>query len=61
MRLELAVSELCARTSPRIMQTSPDTGELLLDLSRESVERRHELERYAGSAGGISQSEHEES
>ena len=43
------------------MQTSSDTGELLLDLSRESVERRHELERYAGSAGGISQSEHEES
>jgi hypothetical protein len=61
MRLELAVSELYARASPRIMQTSSDTGELLLELSRESVERRHELERYAGSAGGISDSEHEES
>jgi len=50
MRLEMAVSELYARASPKIMQTSSDTGELLLDLSRESVERHHELEQYAQSA-----------
>jgi hypothetical protein len=61
MRLELAVAKLYARASPRIMQTSSDTGELLLELSRESLERRHELEGYAGSAGGISESKHKES
>jgi hypothetical protein len=49
IRLEKAVSELYARASPRIMQTSSDTGQLLLELSRESIERYQELEQYAHS------------
>lgn len=48
-RLEKTISELYARASPRIMQASPDTGELLLELSRESLERQHELEQYTRS------------
>ena len=47
--LEGTISELYAAASPRIMQTSADAGELLAMLSRESVERLHELEEYAKS------------
>ena len=47
--LEKTISELYARTYPRIMQTSPDTGELLIELSHESLERQKELERYVRS------------
>lgn len=44
--LEKTVSELYATASPKIMQTSADTGELLLALSRESSERINELEKH---------------
>lgn len=44
--LERIISELYARTSPKIMQMSADTGELLAALSRESAEHERELERY---------------
>ncbi|WP_455363419.1 hypothetical protein [[Eubacterium] cellulosolvens] len=44
--LEKTVSELYAMASPKIMQTSADTGELLLALSRESSERINELEKH---------------
>lgn len=47
--LERAVSELYGMVSPKIMQTSADTGELLVALSRESMERLHELEHYVKS------------
>ena len=46
--LEDTVSELYARASPGTMQISADTGQLLMVLSRESMERKHELERYVG-------------
>jgi len=45
-RLEKTVSEVYTRTSPKIMQTSPDAGELLLELSHESLERKNQLEKY---------------
>jgi len=48
-RLEKTISKLYARASPRIMQASPDTGELLLELSRENLERGRELEQYTRS------------
>jgi hypothetical protein len=44
--LEETVSELYARASPGTMEISADTGQLLIALSRESIERKHELERY---------------
>jgi hypothetical protein len=44
--LEETVSELYARASPGTMGISADTGQLLMTLSRESMERKHELERY---------------
>jgi hypothetical protein len=43
------VCELYAMASPKVMNTSADAGELLLTLSRESIERVHELEQYASS------------
>jgi hypothetical protein len=43
--LEEAVSELYARASPGIMEISADTGQLLQALSRDSMERKHRLER----------------
>lgn len=50
LRLERAMAELYTRTSPKIMQISSDTAELLLELSHESIERQHELEQYVQSA-----------
>jgi len=44
--LEDTVSDLYAKASPGTMQISADTGQLLMILSRESIERKHELERY---------------
>lgn len=44
--VEKVISELYATASPKIMSTSADTGELLARLSRESMERVHELEQY---------------
>ena len=49
MTIERALSELYSMVSPKIMQISADTGELLLTLSRESTERFHELEQYVRS------------
>jgi len=46
MTIEKAVSELYVIVSPKIIQISADTGELLLTLSRESTERFHELEQH---------------
>jgi hypothetical protein len=48
--LEETVSELYARASPGTMQISADTGQLLMTLSRESMERKDELERYLHTA-----------
>jgi len=45
-RLEKTISEVYTQTSPKIMQTSPDAGELLLELSHESLERKNQLEKY---------------
>jgi hypothetical protein len=50
MTVERIISELYARTSPKIMQISADTAELLAALSRESAEHERELERYAQQA-----------
>jgi hypothetical protein len=44
--VERIISELYATASPKIMPTSADAGELLARLSRESMERVHELEQY---------------
>lgn len=44
--VERIISELYATASPKIMSTSADAGELLARLSRESMERVHELEQY---------------
>lgn len=44
--VERVISELYATASPKIMSTSADTGELLARLSRESMERVHDLEQY---------------
>lgn len=44
--VERVISELYATASPKTMSTSADTGELLARLSRESMERVHELEQY---------------
>ncbi|MGA2240140.1 MAG: hypothetical protein ABSG74_13115, partial [Candidatus Bathyarchaeia archaeon] len=44
--VERIISELYATASPKIMATSADAGELLARLSRESMERVHELEPY---------------
>lgn len=44
--LERALSELYARASPKVAQISADTSELLMALSRESMERLCELEHY---------------
>jgi hypothetical protein len=44
--LEETLSELYARASPGTMEISADTGQLLISLSHESMERKHELERY---------------
>ena len=44
--VEGIISELYGRASPKIMPTSSDAGELLARLSRESIERVHELEHY---------------
>ena len=45
MRMEKAISELYVRVAPKIMGISSDTGELLLELSRESIEQQSELEQ----------------
>jgi hypothetical protein len=47
--VERIISELYGRASPKIMPTSADAGELLARLSRESMERIHELEQYVKS------------
>jgi len=44
--VERIISELYAAASPKIMPTSSDAGELLARLSRESIERVHELEEH---------------
>ena len=44
--VERIISGLYATASPKIMSTSADAGELLARLSRESMERVHELEQY---------------
>jgi hypothetical protein len=44
--VERIISELYAAASPKIMPTSSDAGELLARLSRESMERVHELEEH---------------
>jgi hypothetical protein len=44
--VERIISELYSSASPKIMATSADAGELLARLSRESMERVHELEQY---------------
>ena len=44
--VERVISEIYAAASPKIMSISADAGELLERLSRESMERVHELERY---------------
>ena len=44
--VERIISGLYATASPKIMATSADAGELLARLSRESMERVHELEPY---------------
>jgi len=44
--VERIISELYAAASPKIMSTSSDAGELLARLSRESMERVHELEEH---------------
>ena len=44
--VERIISELYAAASPKIMSTSSDAGELLARLSRESVEKAHELEQH---------------
>jgi len=44
--IERVSSKLYAVLSRKIMQISADMGELLLTLSRESMERFHELEQY---------------
>jgi glutamate synthase domain-containing protein 3 len=44
--VERIISELYAAASPKIMSTSADAGELLARLSRESMERVHELDQY---------------
>jgi len=44
--VERVISEIYAAASPKIMSISADAGELLARLSRESMERVHELERY---------------
>jgi hypothetical protein len=45
--VERIISELYAAASPKIMATSSDAGELLARLSRESMEKAHELEQYS--------------
>jgi hypothetical protein len=44
--VERIISELYAAASPKIMPASSDAGELLARLSRESMERVHELEEH---------------
>jgi glutamate synthase domain-containing protein 3 len=44
--VERIISELYSSASPKTMPTSADAGELLARLSRESMERVHELEQY---------------
>lgn len=44
--LERTMSELYASTSPKIVQISTETSELLMALSRQSMELLHELEQY---------------
>ena len=44
--VERIISELYSSASPKIMPTSADAGELLARLSRESMERVHELEEH---------------
>jgi hypothetical protein len=46
LAVERIISELYGRASAKIMPTSADAGELLARLSRESLERVHELEQY---------------
>lgn len=48
MTLERIISELYVLASPKIMRTSAETGELLMALSRESMERLFELRQYVG-------------
>jgi hypothetical protein len=43
--IEVAVSQLYSQVSPKIANMSAETSELLMRLSRESVERVHELEQ----------------
>jgi hypothetical protein len=43
--VERIISDLYRRASAKIMPTSADAGELLARLSRESMERVHELEQ----------------
>jgi hypothetical protein len=43
--VERIISDLYGRASAKIMPTSADAGELLARLSRESMERVHELEQ----------------
>jgi hypothetical protein len=43
--VERIISDLYSRASAKIMPTSADAGELLARLSRESMERVHELEQ----------------
>ena len=50
MTLERTISELYARASPKIMQISAETSELLTALSRESADRCNELKQYIRSA-----------
>jgi len=45
--LERMISDLYAKTSPKIVQISAEAGELLAALSRESAQRENALERYA--------------
>lgn len=49
LALEMAISEVYARTSPRIRQISAEAGELLMQLSQESTGRLRELEQYVKS------------
>ncbi len=48
--LERLVSELYVAASPKIMQTSAVAGELLVTLSRESMERLQELQQHVRSS-----------
>lgn len=48
--VEGMTSELYARASPKIMHMSADAGELLMALSHQSEQRKHQLDGYVGSA-----------